>query len=329
MADDDAPGWDAIDGALGRLYPGVEPRHWGTLISYRLGGPDPLDGISAYPRSTPFPHWHFVTYGFSDLYEGSGDGATSGYGFELTMRVYVPELGPEAPTWPVVLLQGLARYVFSSGFVLKVGDYIDLEAPITDTLPTQLRGLAVAADPELGPIQSPFGTADFRQVVGLTADEVAVCKGWRTGAFLEALTPDLPLLLTDLGRPSFATRPRIQQAVAEGIRRDGSSTGALYSPELTVAVSDAGVVLTLTQQAVGDLLLVLPGRIPLGRALRLEGTDRAVIFQPGAVPRVVAASDGQIAVELTPPAMDALIASIGGTPGSYRTPIPGLTVAVV
>ena len=56
---------------------------------------------------------------------------------------------------------------------------------------------------------------------------------------------DEPNLFTDSACMLLAAR--IQQAVAEGIRRDGSSTGALYSPELTVAVSDAGVVLTLTQ----------------------------------------------------------------------------------
>lgn len=329
MADDDAPGWDAIDGALGRLYPGVEPRHWGTLISYRLGGPDPLDGISAYPRATPFPHWHYVTYGFSELYEKeSSDPEISGYGFELTMRVYVPQLGPEAPTWPVTLLQNLARYVFETGSVLRVGDYVNLESPIAADVPTGLVGFAVAADPELGPVAGPFGKADFRQVVGLTGDELAICKTWRTGSFLETLRPDLPLLLTDLARPSFASRPHVQQAVAEGIRREGSSTGVLYTPELQVAVSDSGVVVTLTRQAVGDMLQVLPGRIPHGKPLRLEGTATTVFLEPADAPSLTAAPDGRIAIDLTVPAMESLLAAIGRSPGTYPTQIPGLTVAV-
>ena len=43
----DAPGWDAIDAALDRLYPGIEPKHYATLLKWSLGGPDPLDGIDS------------------------------------------------------------------------------------------------------------------------------------------------------------------------------------------------------------------------------------------------------------------------------------------
>ena len=48
---------------------------------FRLGGPDPLDYISMYSnsgdpdRGVP-PHWHYVTYGFSDLH---GDGRVHPY----------------------------------------------------------------------------------------------------------------------------------------------------------------------------------------------------------------------------------------------------------
>lgn len=59
--DDASPGWDAISARLGQLYPGQEPKHFGTLISYRLGGPDPLDGICAWRRTDTMPHRHFVT----------------------------------------------------------------------------------------------------------------------------------------------------------------------------------------------------------------------------------------------------------------------------
>ena len=58
------PGWDAIDVALEQLYPDQEPRHWGTVIKYMLGGPDPLDGISAYLHEdgNGGRHWHYVSY---------------------------------------------------------------------------------------------------------------------------------------------------------------------------------------------------------------------------------------------------------------------------
>ena len=63
----EAPGWDAIDAALREVYGDREPLHYGTDIKYELGGPDPLDGISAYRVEQPSPHWHFVTYGLSEL----------------------------------------------------------------------------------------------------------------------------------------------------------------------------------------------------------------------------------------------------------------------
>ena len=62
-------GWDAIDAALRPLYGTLEPRHYSTSIPFSLGGRDPLDGISAYAVDEPRPHWHVITYGFSELYE--------------------------------------------------------------------------------------------------------------------------------------------------------------------------------------------------------------------------------------------------------------------
>ena len=53
-----------------------------------LGGQDPLDGLSAYKAESPFPHWHIVTFGFSELYEKESENPDySGYGFELTFRL--------------------------------------------------------------------------------------------------------------------------------------------------------------------------------------------------------------------------------------------------
>ena len=62
-----APGWDAITEVCDRLYPDQkDPKHYGTLVSWQLGGNDPLQGISVYDAGS---YWHFVTYGLSELYE--------------------------------------------------------------------------------------------------------------------------------------------------------------------------------------------------------------------------------------------------------------------
>ena len=47
-----------------------------VVFSCRLGGPDPLDYISMYahpgsPGSGVEPHWHYVSFGLSDLHGDS------------------------------------------------------------------------------------------------------------------------------------------------------------------------------------------------------------------------------------------------------------------
>ena len=39
----DSVGWDAIDEALLKVYPEQEPRHYGPVLKFMLGGEDPLD----------------------------------------------------------------------------------------------------------------------------------------------------------------------------------------------------------------------------------------------------------------------------------------------
>ena len=62
-----ASGWDAITEACENIYPTQKnPKHYGTLINWKFGGNDPLEGISIYDGGS---FWHFVTYGLSELYE--------------------------------------------------------------------------------------------------------------------------------------------------------------------------------------------------------------------------------------------------------------------
>ncbi|MCR4555521.1 MAG: suppressor of fused domain protein [Alphaproteobacteria bacterium] len=84
--EDTAPGWDAIDEAFAKIYPQQKnPLHIATVVPSILGGPDPLDGISIYDGGE---FWHFVTYGFSELYtKESKYPEISGYGFELTFKL--------------------------------------------------------------------------------------------------------------------------------------------------------------------------------------------------------------------------------------------------
>lgn len=91
--DESAPGWDSIDKALHQVYGDQKPKHWGTILSMRIGGNDPIDGISAYSsKAGDTSHLHFCTYGFSSLYydEDSAGKDYSNFGFELTFRLKKP-----------------------------------------------------------------------------------------------------------------------------------------------------------------------------------------------------------------------------------------------
>ena len=79
-------GWDAITAEAERIYPEqTNPIHYATLIKWKFGGGDPLDGISVYDGGN---YWHFVTYGLSELYEKeSKNKEYSGFGMEFTFRL--------------------------------------------------------------------------------------------------------------------------------------------------------------------------------------------------------------------------------------------------
>ncbi|WP_428003014.1 suppressor of fused domain protein [Acidovorax sp.] len=299
---DSSPGWDAISTRLDQLYPGQEPKHFGTLISHMLGGPDPLDGISAWRRTDPVPHWHFVTYGFTELYaKESDDPEVSGYGFELTFRLAIAQgevaaADAEPPMWALGFLQNLARYVFQSGNVFNNGDWMTANGPIALGQATQICSMGFATDPELAePLATPNGAVAFLQVVGLTLDEERAAKQWRTRNLLDVLLPHMPLWITDLGRASLLANPAVKQQVDEGARRDGSSSGYLFTDVLGLKQTKRLLRKPLTQVTLGarqveELVALLPLRLPFGRTLRVAGHESQLLLEP-------AGADGQNAVE--------------------------------
>ena len=66
-------GFDAIAEAMHQLYPDQEGLYYGTVIPYFLGGSDPLDSVEVWKSQKGIPHWHYVTYGFTELYEKESD----------------------------------------------------------------------------------------------------------------------------------------------------------------------------------------------------------------------------------------------------------------
>ncbi|MEV6322580.1 suppressor of fused domain protein [Nocardia sp. NPDC051787] len=198
----DTPGWSAIDAALRQLYGNAEPRHLGTKQPWALGGPDPLDGISIYEHSGPLPHWHYIGYGMSELYEkNSSDPETSGWGFEFTFRLIRRPNESQPPLWPAGLLQELGRYVFDSGKWFEPGHTMKASGSLAADRPeSAIRAMVFTVDPELGEIATPHGDLRFLQIVGLTVEEYQEARGGNAAAILDHLSRYLPLHVTDIDR---------------------------------------------------------------------------------------------------------------------------------
>jgi len=199
------PGWDAITARLNEVYGGQEPKHWGTIIKHMLGGPDPIDGISAYQCTDDgISHLHFITFGYSSLYydEEAVGKEHSRFGFEMTFRL-ASELPPaQEPIWVCNMLQNLARYVFTSGRWFEQYHWIPAYGPICGGSETDIVGLAFLNDPTLEAVDSPHGRVEFIQAFGITQAELDTFTDTEqtAEAIVEHHRRTNPLLVTDLSR---------------------------------------------------------------------------------------------------------------------------------
>jgi hypothetical protein len=203
--EDDAPGWLAIDEALQKLYPNQEPKHWAATPHYSVGGNDPIDGISFYEAYHDGKlYYHFVTYGFSNLYydEDYVDEDFSKFGFELTFRLKPYPLDKDGPAWVFHLLQNIARYVFNSGKWFEPHHFMPVNGQIRLDSDTKLTGIAFLTDPELGKINTPHGEVQFLQMFGITDEEYNEFKNTQVDAssLIEMHSKNNILLITDLER---------------------------------------------------------------------------------------------------------------------------------
>lgn len=331
-----APGWDAIDEQMVRLYGEQEPKHYGTVIPYSMGGNDPLNGISAYKAERPSSHWHMVTYGFSELYEKeSGDAEYSGYGFELTSRVARKEDEEEPPAWALNLLQNMGRYVFGSGNVFASGDYLDANGPICLGADTQLTALAFVEDAELPAIHTPNGRVEFLQMVGITEGELEAMKTWNTLGVLETGQSALPGYITDLSRDCMLNIPAVAEAISQGRERDGSNTGFLFVDQLAWEPGKKGLFskksakLTLGAKQADTVGKLLRGRLLKGKKLTLAMQDLSVILEPAAEASIEA-TDQEIRLQLSDAIVNELSHKLQAREEEHRlSSYKGLVVQVV
>lgn len=183
----------ATEAELRAHYGELRPQHYGALISWRDGGPDPLSGVSVYEH--PDGHWHYVGFGMSERAEKETPNLeVSGWGFELTFRLKAH--GATHPTWPIVLLNDFARYVFDSRRPLRHADFV--ERPNDP----RSRYWGIVADPILRPVSTVNGRFGWMQIVALSEPEFRRLGSDDYAAFLEELAKARPLYVSDITPPA-------------------------------------------------------------------------------------------------------------------------------
>ncbi len=168
-------GWDAITKECERVYPDQKnPKHYGTLIKWCLGGKDPLDGISIYDGGE---YWHFVTFGLTELYEKESDEKEiSGYGMEFTFKLKKDAYADEEAEIQCIcgILQQIARITFTSGELFQAYEYIytGQKQGIDVQMQSNITGFITIPDKELRTIETPNGTVSFVALIGVTDSEL-------------------------------------------------------------------------------------------------------------------------------------------------------------
>lgn len=195
-------GWDAIEQEFLRIYPGQNnPKHYGTLIKWRFGGNDPLDGVSIYDGGD---YWHFVSYGLTELYDKEcEDPEVSGYGFELTLKLKKYDFEDQEAEFKNIcnIFQIIARMSFERGELFFPYEYIytGQQEGMDAKQKSNLTGFITIADTSANKINTPNGSVFFLELVGMTDAEL---KTLSTGDTVKAVYEKLGTDLTDYHRES-------------------------------------------------------------------------------------------------------------------------------
>ncbi len=171
--DDYSPGWQAIDDAFEKLYPGQNPAHFATDLTARvmMGGDEYLDGYSIY--TSPKGYKHIVTYGMTVLYgdEEAFGGEWNGWGYEMTIKL--KEENAEDCLWALNMMANLAKYTYTTERYFEPEQFVKGNGePLHIGSDSKITALLLVADTEAEPQQSVYGKTEFIQLVGITEPEI-------------------------------------------------------------------------------------------------------------------------------------------------------------
>ena len=171
----EATGWDSISNAFDEIYPNQKnPKHYGTLIKWSLGGKDPLDGISVYDGGD---YWHFITYGLSELYEKKSENKEiSGYGMEFTFKLKKDNYENEEDEIMGIcgILQSIARMTFTEGEIFKPYEYLytGQKEGMDTKMKSNITGFITIPETKIQGIETPNGKVIFVELIGVTDNEL-------------------------------------------------------------------------------------------------------------------------------------------------------------
>ena len=201
-----APGWDEIEAAFRAVYGEQEPEHFGTVITKRamFGGPEYLDGYSAYRSAKGYSH--VLTFGMSELYadEESLGGEYSKWGYEMTVKL--KDTAPAECVWAMNMMGNLARYTFQSKLWFEPEQYVgsasDPQSINLGKPESKITSLLIVNDTEIPTRQTIYGELAFLQLVGITTKEFLAIREDKslTAALIANLRADYPDLETDMAR---------------------------------------------------------------------------------------------------------------------------------
>lgn len=168
-----SPGWQAIDDAFEKLYPGQKPDHFGTIITSRaiFGGEEYLDGFSVYTSSKGYKH--LVTYGMTVLYgdEEAFGGEWNGWGYEMTIKL--KEKDTESCMWAINMMSNLARYTYKTKRFFEPNQYVKGNGTSLHIgEDSKITSLLLVNDTEAETQVSVYGKTEFIQLVGITESEI-------------------------------------------------------------------------------------------------------------------------------------------------------------
>ena len=197
-------GWDAIEKEAERVYPGqTNPKHYGTLIKWNLGGTDPLDGISVYDGGN---YWHFVTYGLSELYEKeSSNKEWSGYGMEFTLKLKKDNYEDEEGEIRCIcgILQQIAKITFTNNEIFNPYEYLytGQTAGMDLKQVSNITGFITIPDTNFNTLNTKNGRVDFVEFIGVTNNELLALKDRKID--VKTLYEKLGSDITDYNRNSI------------------------------------------------------------------------------------------------------------------------------